>query len=77
MILKTFNLEMLFAPSGGRVQSLSFPRSTTSYELTGLRPQTEYVFTLYTLLEGREVATPVSTEDKGQPEPTTYYFQMK
>lgn len=66
---------MLFSPSGGRVQSLSFPRSTTSYELTGLRPQTKYIFTLYTQLEGREVATPVSTEGRGQPG-ALHYFQM-
>ncbi|XP_039971818.1 collagen alpha-1(VII) chain isoform X2 [Xiphias gladius] len=49
---------------GGRVQSLSFPRSTTSYELTGLRPNTEYIITLYTLFEGREEATPVSTTSR-------------
>ncbi|KAM7422509.1 hypothetical protein PAMA_010518 [Pampus argenteus] len=46
---------------GGRVQTLSFPRSTSSYELTGLQPNTEYVLTLFTLFEGREEATPVST----------------
>uniref|UniRef100_A0A3P9NZX5 Collagen type VII alpha 1 chain n=1 Tax=Poecilia reticulata TaxID=8081 RepID=A0A3P9NZX5_POERE len=39
------------------------PRITTSYELTGLRPNTEYIFKLYTLYEGREEATPVSTEN--------------
>ncbi|KAM9408211.1 uncharacterized protein col7a1 [Pholidichthys leucotaenia] len=46
---------------GDRVQSLSFPQSTSSYELTGLQPSTEYIITLYTLYEGREEATPVST----------------
>lgn len=46
------------------VQTLSFPRSTTSYELTGLQPSTEYIITLYTLYEGREVATPVSTASR-------------
>ncbi len=51
---------------GGRVQSLSFPRSTSSYELTGLRPKTEYIITLYTLYEGREEATPVTTTSRGQ-----------
>eukprot|EP00064_Thunnus_orientalis_P003187 superscaffoldBa00000253_g3196 len=49
---------------GGRVQTLSFPRSTSSYELTGLQPNTEYVITLYTLFEGREEATPVSTTSR-------------
>lgn len=51
--------------SVGRVQTFSFPRSTTSYELTGLQPSTEYIITLYTLYEGREVATPVSTASRG------------
>uniref|UniRef100_A0A3P9NZE4 Collagen type VII alpha 1 chain n=1 Tax=Poecilia reticulata TaxID=8081 RepID=A0A3P9NZE4_POERE len=50
----------------GRIKTLSFPRITTSYELTGLRPNTEYIFKLYTLYEGREEATPVSTENIGQ-----------
>uniref|UniRef100_A0A3B4FDU4 Fibronectin type-III domain-containing protein n=1 Tax=Pundamilia nyererei TaxID=303518 RepID=A0A3B4FDU4_9CICH len=45
----------------GPVQSLSFPRSTTNSVLTGLKPNTKYIFTLYTLFEGREEATPVST----------------
>ncbi|XP_051270453.1 collagen alpha-1(VII) chain isoform X3 [Dicentrarchus labrax] len=49
---------------GGRVQTLSFPRSTSSYELTGLQPNTEYIITLYTLFEGREEATPVSTSSR-------------
>lgn len=55
-------------PPGGSVQSLSFPRSTSSYELTGLQPSTEYVITLYTLYDGREEATPVSTTPRGQPQ---------
>lgn len=50
---------------GGRVQSLTFPRTTTSHELTGLQPNTEYIITLYTLFEGREEATPVSTTSRG------------
>uniref|UniRef100_A0A3Q1H9R2 Uncharacterized protein n=1 Tax=Anabas testudineus TaxID=64144 RepID=A0A3Q1H9R2_ANATE len=45
----------------GRVQSVSIPRSTSSYELTGLRPNTDYIINLYTLYEDREEATPVST----------------
>ncbi|KAG5838425.1 hypothetical protein ANANG_G00223570 [Anguilla anguilla] len=43
---------------GGRIQRQSFPKSTSSYELTGLQPSTEYIITLYTLYEGREEATP-------------------
>ncbi|CAB1353805.1 unnamed protein product, partial [Coregonus sp. 'balchen'] len=46
---------------GGRVQSQSFSRNTTIYDLSGLQPSTEYVITLFTLYEGREEATPVST----------------
>ncbi|KAI9522930.1 hypothetical protein NQZ68_032492 [Dissostichus eleginoides] len=46
---------------GGQIQSLTFPRTTTSYELTGLQPNTEYIMKLYTLFDGREEATPVST----------------
>ncbi|XP_038871288.1 collagen alpha-1(VII) chain-like [Salvelinus namaycush] len=46
---------------GGRVQSQSLSRSTTSFDLTGLQPSTEYVITLFTLYDGREEATPVST----------------
>ncbi|XP_069045767.1 collagen alpha-1(VII) chain isoform X3 [Lepisosteus oculatus] len=47
--------------AGGETQRLSFPTSTNRYEITGLQPGTEYVITLYTLYEGREVATPAST----------------
>ncbi|KAJ8257173.1 hypothetical protein GJAV_G00182690 [Gymnothorax javanicus] len=50
---------------GGRVQTQSFPRSVNSHELTGLLPSTEYLITLYTLYEGREEATPVSTSEPG------------
>lgn len=55
-----------FSSPGGGAQTLSFPRSTTSYELTGLQPQTDYIITLYTLFEGREEATPVSTTSRGR-----------
>ncbi|XP_068598196.1 collagen alpha-1(VII) chain [Brachionichthys hirsutus] len=49
---------------GDKVQSLSFPRNTNSYEIAGLQPNTEYLITLYTLYEGREEATPVSTTSR-------------
>lgn len=48
------------------MQSLSFPSSVTSYDLTALQPNTEYIITLFTLFEGREEATPVSTTARGQ-----------
>ncbi|XP_058844205.1 collagen alpha-1(VII) chain-like isoform X2 [Acipenser ruthenus] len=47
--------------AGGDSQQVSFPTSTNSYEIGGLQPGTEYIITLYTLYEGREVATPAST----------------
>lgn len=53
--------------AGGRVQTRSFSKGTTIHELTGLQPNTEYIITLYTLYEGREEATPVSTNAIGQP----------
>ncbi|XP_048110377.1 collagen alpha-1(VII) chain-like [Alosa alosa] len=46
---------------GGSVERVTFPQATTTHELRQLRPQTEYIITLYTLYEGREEATPVST----------------
>lgn len=51
----------------GRVQTRSFPRSTTTYDLTGLRPSTEYIITLFTLYDGREEATPVFNPDNSDP----------
>ncbi|MBN3274147.1 CO7A1 protein, partial [Polyodon spathula] len=47
--------------AGGDSQQVSFSTSTNSYEIVGLQPGTEYIITLYTLYEGREVATPAST----------------
>nr|XP_029537585.1 collagen alpha-1(VII) chain-like [Oncorhynchus nerka] len=55
---------------GGRMQSQSFSRNTTIYDLSGLQPSTEYVITLFTLYEGREEATPVSTSPTAQTEET-------
>lgn len=60
------NLPTIALFPGGRVQSVSIPRSTSSYELTGLRPNTDYIINLYTLYEDREEATPVSTTPRGQ-----------
>lgn len=38
----------------------------TRYQLDGLQPGTEYRLTLYTLLEGREVATPAAVVPTGE-----------
>lgn len=38
----------------------------TRHQLDGLQPNTKYRFTLYTLLEGREVATPATVVPTGE-----------
>lgn len=45
---------------------VSLPSSVSSYQLTGLQPGTEYRITLYTLYDGGEVATPVTTFQTGE-----------
>lgn len=47
-------------------QKLVLPPEVTRYQLEGLQPGTEYRFTLYTLLEGREVATPATVVPTGE-----------
>lgn len=42
------------------------PSHVTRHQLDGLQPGTEYRFTLYTLLEGREVATPAAVVPTGE-----------
>lgn len=64
--MKHRNFGVVLLSPGGRTQSLSFPSSVTSYDLTALQPNTEYIITLFTLYEGREEATPVSTTPRGQ-----------
>ncbi|XP_043934380.1 collagen alpha-1(VII) chain-like, partial [Protopterus annectens] len=56
-----YRLEWRRAEGDERPQTVSFPTSTNSYEITALDAGTEYFITLYTLYEGREVATPAST----------------
>ncbi|XP_006893082.1 PREDICTED: collagen alpha-1(VII) chain [Elephantulus edwardii] len=41
-------------------KKVELPSNVIRYQLEGLQPGTEYRITLYTLLEGREVATPAS-----------------
>jgi len=47
-------------------RTVSLPSSTNTYQLTGLQPGTEYRITLYTLYDGGEVATPVTTFQTGE-----------
>lgn len=47
-------------------QKVVLPSDVTRYQLDGLQPGTEYRLTLYTLLEGREVATPVTVVPTGE-----------
>lgn len=47
-------------------QKLVLPSEVTRYQLEGLQPGTEYRFTLYTLLEGQEVATPATVVPTGE-----------
>ncbi|PNJ31980.1 collagen alpha-1(VII) chain isoform X2 [Pongo abelii] len=46
-------------------QKVVLPSVVTRYQLDGLQPGTEYRLTLYTLLEGREVATPATVVPTG------------
>ncbi|RLV99448.1 hypothetical protein DV515_00009730 [Chloebia gouldiae] len=46
-------------------RTVSLPSSTNTYQLMGLKPGTEYRITLYTLYDGGEVATPVTTFQTG------------
>ncbi|KAI1234455.1 Collagen alpha-1(VII) chain, partial [Lamprotornis superbus] len=50
-------------------RTVSLPSSTNTYQLTGLKPGTEYRITLYTLYDGGEVATPVTTFQTGKEAP--------
>lgn len=47
-------------------RTVSLPSSANTYQLMGLQPGTEYRITLYTLYDGGEVATPVTTFQTGE-----------
>ncbi|XP_021542616.1 collagen alpha-1(VII) chain [Neomonachus schauinslandi] len=49
----------------GAPQRVVLPSDVTRYQLDGLQPGTEYRLTLYTLLEGHEVATPATVVPTG------------
>ncbi|KAM9592964.1 LOW QUALITY PROTEIN: collagen alpha-1(VII) chain [Trichechus inunguis] len=46
-------------------KKVELPSDVIRYQLEGLQPATEYRLTLYTLLEGREVATPAAVVPTG------------
>lgn len=48
------------------LQKVVLPSDVTRHQLDGLQPGTEYRLTLYTLLEGREVATPATVVPTGK-----------
>ncbi|XP_061864653.1 collagen alpha-1(VII) chain [Colius striatus] len=60
-----YRLEWKRATGPEPPRTVSLPSSTNTYQLTGLQPGTEYRITLYTLYDGGEVATPVTTFQTG------------
>ncbi|KAJ7406919.1 hypothetical protein WISP_130785 [Willisornis vidua] len=60
-----YRLEWKRATGPEPPRTVSLPSSTNTYQLTGLKPGTEYRITLYTLYDGGEVATPVTTFQTG------------
>uniref|UniRef100_A0A8C3RII3 Collagen alpha-1(VII) chain n=1 Tax=Chelydra serpentina TaxID=8475 RepID=A0A8C3RII3_CHESE len=60
-----YRLEWKRATGAEPPQTVSLPTNINSYQLTGLQPATEYRITLYTLYDGREVATPVTISQTG------------
>ncbi|NWX28551.1 CO7A1 protein, partial [Notiomystis cincta] len=60
-----YRLEWKRATGPEPPRTVSLPSSTNTYQVTGLKPGTEYRITLYTLYDGREVATPVNIFQTG------------
>ncbi|XP_051483825.1 collagen alpha-1(VII) chain [Apus apus] len=60
-----YRLEWKRATGPEPPRTVSLPSSANTYQLTGLQPGTEYRITLYTLYDGGEVATPVTTFQTG------------
>ncbi|XP_062854213.1 collagen alpha-1(VII) chain [Trichomycterus rosablanca] len=56
-----YRLEWYKEGESNNIQKQNFSQSTTSYELRDLQPSTDYIITLYTLYEGREESTTVSS----------------
>nr|XP_048713923.1 collagen alpha-1(VII) chain isoform X3 [Caretta caretta] len=64
-----YRLEWRRATGADPPQTVSLPTNINSYQLTGLQPATDYRITLYTLYDGREVATPVTISQTGAEPP--------
>ncbi|XP_062441893.1 collagen alpha-1(VII) chain [Rhea pennata] len=64
-----YRLEWKRATGPEPPRTASLPSSVSTYQLTGLQPGTEYRITLYTLYDGGEVATPVTTFQTGAEPP--------
>ncbi|KAG8128134.1 hypothetical protein E2320_014986, partial [Naja naja] len=60
-----YRLEWRKATGADSLKSISLPTNENSYTLSGLQPSTEYHITLYTLYDGKEVATPVTISETG------------
>ncbi|KAM6470386.1 collagen alpha-1(VII) chain [Liasis olivaceus] len=60
-----YRLEWRKATGVDSPRTVSLPTNENSYTLTGLQPGTEYHITLYTLYDGKEVATPVTISETG------------
>ncbi|XP_013201923.1 collagen alpha-1(VII) chain [Microtus ochrogaster] len=58
-------------------QKVVLPSDVTRHQLDGLQPGTEYRFTLYTLLEGREVATPATVVPTGPEQPVSEVMNLR
>ncbi|XP_066452913.1 collagen alpha-1(VII) chain isoform X1 [Eleutherodactylus coqui] len=59
-----YRLEWRRARGGAKApQIVSLPTTVNKYNITGLRPGTEYRITLFTLYDGREIATPATTSE--------------
>uniref|UniRef100_A0A4X2JVC2 Collagen alpha-1(VII) chain n=1 Tax=Vombatus ursinus TaxID=29139 RepID=A0A4X2JVC2_VOMUR len=61
-----YRLEWRRVSGSEPTQSVVLSTDVTSYQLQGLQPGTEYRLTLYTLYEGREVATPATISQTGE-----------
>ncbi|TRZ13503.1 hypothetical protein HGM15179_013603 [Zosterops borbonicus] len=72
-----YRLEWKRATGPEPPRTVSLPSSTNTYQLTGLKPGTKYRITLYTLYDGGEVATPVTTFQTGVEAPVAAVSDLR